>query len=156
VKSNWRIALFALALWMQLVFGLGMTLWRDALTLSGHWQIYAVPLPSDLNQFAEFAKQNIPPDESVGYLTPPGEDYKVRYARLAVWLYSRRLEWLANAPVTSPISGWTPINLHDSNWVQILRERGIDYLLIEQLDDTVPCQVNCIRFDATRYLWVLR
>jgi len=156
VKANWRTVLLVLALWMQLVFGLGMTLWRDALTLSGNWQIYAVNLPADLNRFAEFAIENIPARESVVYLTPPGEAYKMRYARLASWLYPRYLVWMATGPITSPISGWIPVDAHDSNWGDAVRARGIRYVMIEDLVETVPCQANCIRFDASRYLWVMK
>ncbi len=156
MKLNRRIALYALALWMQLVFGLGMTLWRDTLTLSGNWQIYMGSISHDLNGFTEFASQNTPPREIVGYLTPPSDDYLTRYARLAIELYPRRVVWLGNGPAESPITAWTSVDVRDSNWVRVLEKRDIRYVLIEGLADAVPCQQNCVRFDETRSLWVVK
>lgn len=155
MTSNWRFAIFALVLWAQLLFGLGLTLWRDTLTLAEHWQIYSVSLPADLNHFAEFATRTIPPRGEVAYLSPPSDKHMWRYSRLAVWLYPRRLIWLGVGPAKTPTTGWIPLDLNDANWLGALRARDIRYLLIEDLADTLPCSDECIRFDAARYLWAL-
>jgi hypothetical protein len=156
MKPKWYTVLFGLALWAQLVFGTSMTLWRDSLILFSDWQPNAVNVPNELNGFAELAARTIPPRDSVALLSQGSDEYTVEYVWLAVRLYPRRIWWLGMGPITSPINRWTPVDLYDLNWVREVRDRGIHYVLIVDLADAVPCQDNCIQFDTTRYLWVIK
>lgn len=153
MKSNRRIAAYGLLLWAQLVFGLGMTLWRDSLVLFSDWEPNAVNVPPQLDAWVEQAVRMIPPNETVGLLMPGNDEYTAEYARLAVLLYPRRVWWLGNGAVTSPINRWMPIDLHNSDWVAVFRERGIRHMFIFDLADIVPCPDHCLQFDATHYLW---
>ncbi len=153
-QSKWTMWL-ALALWGQLVFGLGMTLWRDSLILFYDWVPYPSGVPSEFDRFINLAIQSSPPNSVVAYLSPTGDIYTARFARLCYFLYPREVLWLGTGPRTSAVSRWIAVDLNDSNWASVIRNEKVKYVLIDDIPNPVPLLGKRIQFDSARYILAL-
>lgn len=151
-KPNGRVALFALVLWGQLVFGLGMTLWRDSLILISDWKPYPAGVPREFDRFIELANRSSPTNSTVAYLSPTGDIYTARFARLSYFLYPREVLWFGAGPRTTAVSRWEEVDLNDPNWVRLIKGQKVNYVLIDDLPNSLPLSGTRIPFDQARYV----
>ncbi|MBI4675646.1 MAG: hypothetical protein HY741_28715 [Chloroflexi bacterium] len=155
MKSNWRIALFALALWAQLVLSLVMTLWRYDLVLWNGFQVYPSGVPKEYDAFIEFAQQVTPADSNLVYLSPTGDRYTARFARLHYLLYPRELLWLGMGTRTSALSRWTPVDLSGPELERALAGRAVTAVLVDEVAEPLPLGGRRLDFDPARYILIL-
>lgn len=151
-KPDGRVALTALVLWGQLVFGLGMTLWRDSLILFSDWKPYPSFVPREFDRFIELAIQSSPANSTLVYLSPTGDVYTARFARLSYFLYPREVLWLGAGPRTTVISRWAEVDLADANWVRLIKDQKVNFVLIDDIPSPLPLSGERIPFDSARYV----
>lgn len=145
--------ILAIVLWAQLVFGVGMTLWRFALVMSSEYQGYPTYAPRDYDAFVEFGLRNIPPFAKVAYVSPPGDKYTARYARWQYFLYPRDLLWLGLGPRESRIDHWVPSLLEDVPLT--LKTEAIDAVIAEDLDKRILLDRASLRYDDSRFIIII-
>ncbi len=155
IKRGRWLVFYALALWGQLVFSLGMTCWRDSLILFYDWKPYPSFVPREFDGFIDLATQSSPPNSRVAYLSPTGDIYTSRFARLSYFLYPREVLWLGTGPRTSATSRWVEVDMMDSSWVQILRDQRIQYILLDDIPKSIPLLGDRVPFDSARYILTL-
>jgi hypothetical protein len=149
-------AFFALLLWAQLIFSVGLTMWRHSLVLFSGWTAYPSGVPPTYDDFITLALQHCTSDAPAIYLSPPGDVYTARYARIHYFLYPRKIIWLGLGPTTSPVARWQPFELSADQLQQTVDNYEAGCLLV----DDVPTPVSLINrqriyFDSAHYILVL-
>ena len=66
--------LFSILLWVHLVLGAGLVLWRYKLVLFDNWNVYVSNYPPDLDQFILFTQQECPEEAVIAYIATPQFD----------------------------------------------------------------------------------
>ena len=131
-QNRWLV-IFLLVLWGQLVFGVGMTLWRYSLVLFSGWQVYPLGVPTEFDGFVQLAIQSSAPRSNVLYLSPAGETYTARFARMSYLLYPRRLLWLGTRQPMQPIDRWTVTDLSASDLARVIHENRISCVVVDDI-----------------------
>ena len=88
VGRNKKLALtiISLLLWAQLVFSIGLTLWRYWLVSSGEAELFVAASPVSMNALLEETELQCPEDAKLAFLGSESNWYYVQYK-----LYPRRL-----------------------------------------------------------------
>lgn len=149
------MAFFALLLWAQLIFSLGLTLWRHSLVFFSDWTSYPSGVPATYDEFITLALQHCPADAPTIYLSPPGDVYTARYARIHYFLYPRQIVWLGLGPITSPVARWQPFDLSADQLQQAVNHYEAGCLLVEDVPTPGPLvSGQSIQFDSARYILI--
>ncbi len=146
------LAIVLLAFWAQLVFGVAMTAWRYSLILFSGWQAYPSGVPSEFDGFIQLATTSCAAPTTVVYLSPPGDEYTSRFARMNYFFYPRKTIWLGLGARKSPVSRWMPTDLSAPTLARVVGENRVACLLVDDVTKPVPLAGGRIAFDSQRYL----
>ncbi len=149
------LAVLALVLWAQFVFGVGTTVWHYVLILSSDWQVYPSSVPVEYDAFIQLAIRSSPPNAQVFYLSPPDGPYADRYARIHYFLYPRSVAWLCSGSYSSTLKQFAG-DLATVDWNRVAGEHTPVYILVDDLKSALPISGQRIDLDASRYILIYR
>jgi hypothetical protein len=153
ISSDKRYALFALLLWVQLVFGLSLTLWRHSLVLFSDWEVYPPYVAPEFDNFLALALDSCPAGSKIIYLSPGGDMYTSRFARLHYFLYPSSVEWWSPDEPLLPLDRWRQIDLEMGRLASLIEERNAACVLADGLE-MPPIGQKQIVFDDRRSLFI--
>lgn len=148
-----RYMLYTLLLWVQLVFGMGMTLWRHGLVLFSDWEVYPPYVEPQFDEFIALAKQTCASTSVIIYVSPGSSEHTARFARLHYFLYPFSVVWWSPSPVLTPLDRWQQMDLTKIE-EQKIQAMGSACFLVDDLTTPVLNQSG-IQFDLTRRLFVI-
>ena len=149
--KNQRYALFALLLWIQLLSGVGLTLWRHSLVLFSGWMVYPPYVEEAFDDFIALAAENCPVEAVIVYLSPGGNAYTSRFARLHYFLYPHPVEWWSPDIPLRPLDRWQQLNLDTADLEQLIQTQNVTCVMVDELD-LPPIYQEKVQFDPMHYL----